>query len=140
MKPFTAQIRPQGFPTPMKIGEESLLFAESSITGIPWIIGLIVYTGVDARIHMSDRTRTRKVSRLERLINKMLGFALLVLLILVVFSMLISFGLQENSYGENWVQRCILLCILYNNIIPISLFASMDIIRLIQVFFIKNDL
>jgi magnesium-transporting ATPase (P-type) len=125
----------------MKIGADSLVLAESSVSGVAWVLGLVVYTGTDCRTYMAmNAGKRRKITQLERSVNRLMVLALATLLLLVVISLIFTYGLQYESYSENYVEKFLIFAILYNNIIPISMFVSMDIIRLIHSYFIERDL
>ena len=67
---------------------------------------------------------------------------LLILLVLVLFSTMMNYWLSTNDWDEdtNVIRYFVLFALLYNNIIPISLFVAMDLIRLLATYFIHSDL
>ena len=56
-----------------------------------------------------------------------------VVLVLVLFSSLANFYLSKSTYDDDTTRGEIFVrfIILYSNILPISMFATMDVIRLI---------
>ena len=66
---FVGTIKPKGFPTSVQISQESWLLRASAISGTPWILGLVAYTGYDAKSSINLKVPPRKVSRIERLVN-----------------------------------------------------------------------
>jgi magnesium-transporting ATPase (P-type) len=81
------------------------------------------------------------VSRIEKLINWYILFILLLLLAGAVLSSIMSLGAGQHTYWDEpgTVSTVIMFILLYNNIVPISLFIVLDLIRLAQVYFIQSD-
>jgi magnesium-transporting ATPase (P-type) len=63
-----------------------------------------------------------------------------VLLALVILSEALSYMFETGEWDESPAKRFVMFCLLYNNLIPISMFVTIDIIRVIQIFFIQKDL
>jgi P-type E1-E2 ATPase len=45
-----------------------------------------------------------------------------------------------NTFTSNWVATYFAYIILYNTMIPISLYVTMEVVKLVQVYFINHDL
>jgi magnesium-transporting ATPase (P-type) len=71
----------------------------------------------------------KKTSQLEKTLNRLMIFALLVVLALVCISLALTAGLQSKAYSENYVEKFLIYLILYSNLAPIAIFAAMDVIR-----------
>jgi phospholipid-translocating ATPase len=81
-----------------------------------------------------------KVSRIEKKVNYIVIAMLLILLGMVVLSLILS---EVNSVSEiqaTTFENIILFILLYNSIIPISLFVVMDLVRILQMYFIQKDM
>lgn len=65
-----------------------------------------------------------------------------IVLVLVIFSSLANFNLSKSDYDDDTTELeiFVIFIILYSNILPISMFTTMDVIRLVQTYFIHNDL
>ena len=139
------------------MGLKNLLLRGSTIRNTHYVIGLVVYTGVDTKmVRNSSRSISTKRSQVEIMSNK--------LLIIVFFLLfLISIGCaiaRANLYGDpagaqnlKWawsventdnLQDSPYLAILtfligYNNLIPISLYMTTDLVRAIQSFLMEKD-
>jgi ABC-type sulfate transport system permease component len=63
----------------------------------------------------------------------MMLVALVVLLVMAFFSTLMAFFLARNDFTDDdtVIETFVLYCLTYNNIIPISMFVTMDLIRLL---------
>jgi len=53
------------------------------------------------------------------------------LVILIIISSLCSIFLEEMPFDVPVLNTFILFCLLYNNIVPISLYVAMDLVRMI---------
>ncbi|CAG9315347.1 unnamed protein product [Blepharisma stoltei] len=138
---FKGKIKLHGFPKALEIGIEQALFRGGVIGGVPWVIGLVAFAGHETKTLLNTKSPTRKTSEVEKKINKWVLFILLVLVGLNVFSILAYYYLSNDDYSQDsLVQIFITFTLLYNNIIPISLFVSMDIIRVLQVIYIQYSM
>lgn len=138
---FKGKIKLSGFPKAFEITPDQALFRGSKLTGTPWITALVVYAGHETKTLMNTDYPKKKTSSLEKRINKWVGVILLVLLGLVVFSILTYYFLSNNIFETmSLPEAFVSFTLLFNNIIPISLFVTIDIVRILQVFFIQNDM
>ena len=103
-----------------------------------WIIGVVIYTGVDTAIMMNGSSPFTKISNIERKVN----FYILIILALEIVCCLISagyclYGCHQSYSFEQYVfddsPSCLQLAgisfasyfILYSTFIPISLIVSL---------------
>ncbi|CAG9312880.1 unnamed protein product [Blepharisma stoltei] len=139
---FRGKIKLNGFPKAFDIHAEQALFRGAKLNGTSWAIGLIVYTGHDTKTLLNTRKPIKKTSSLERRINRWVGIILLILFGLVVFSICAYYYISESSDRYSYStyslpEMFVTFTLLFNNIIPISLFVTMDIIRILQVIYIQ---
>lgn len=136
---FKGKLKLNGHPRAIYLFSQSLAYRGSSLKGTEWAIGIVVYTGQETKTYLNINRSRRKVSKLEKTINKWVLYLLLVLLLMVVFSVLASKYLSVSNYTtDDYVGNFVMFTILYNNIIPISLFVTMDVLRILQTVFIKK--
>ncbi|KAL6053235.1 P-type phospholipid transporter, variant 2 [Balamuthia mandrillaris] len=114
--------------------------------------GLVLYTGADTKVVQNSIQLQGKRSRVERLTNRMV-------LVIFAFQILLCIGgalgsgfltedlakhwyLQEqkSDAAENGLLGFLTFVILLNNLIPISLYVSMEAVKFGQAYFINNDL
>lgn len=120
-----------------------------------WVLGIVVATGYKTKQLMNAKiANPTKGSRFDSKVNKIIG----VFLIGLVLLCLICAGVHtwdvyrnpELSYTKGdevmceppWIFFCssfLRLLILFHNVVPVSLLATIQIIRLIQSYHIKND-
>ena len=136
---FRGKLKLTGHPRAIELFDINLAYRGSTLHGTEWIIGIVVYTGSETKTYLNIISPPKKVSQLEKKINVWVLYLLLVLLVIVIFSMLANNYFSKNPLSKiSGLEAFILFTILYNNIIPISLFVTMDIVRILQVVFIQK--
>jgi len=118
-----------------------------------WVIGLVVNTGHDTKIMMSNTKTKTKTSNLEVLASNEIK-RIILLLGLLCFAGATGQAIwnQQNDVGNiwylNWNPMAIgfwfidffYFFLLHATFIPVSLYVSMAIIRSFQSYFMNNDL
>lgn len=137
---FTGNIKLKGFPKASKLDISNLLLRGSRLKATPWVFGLVVYTGKETKTQLNAKlSKKKKISKIESSVNRWVVYILGFLLAMVIFSMLASIYLEESKFDFEEISglgQFIVFILLYNNIIPISLFVTMDIIKLLQIHYI----
>ncbi|GFR50254.1 hypothetical protein Agub_g12440 [Astrephomene gubernaculifera] len=129
---------------------DQLLLRGCTLRKTDWVVGLVVYTGVESKIMMNRTPAPRKVTQLERHMN-----VLVLSMFLVLFGMaaLMSMGEQlwqrahahkdwylafQGKYPDyfpsfkGWVLGVIRWVILLNGVIPISLYVTLEVVKVFQ--------
>lgn len=129
---------------------DSLLLRGCTLRKTDWAVGVVVYTGNDSRIMRNKTPSPRKVTQLERHMNVLVGsmFALL-----FVIAALMAMGEQiwqkahvyddwylqyNNKYPDffpsfrGWVLGVVRWVILLNGVIPISLYVTLEVVKVLQ--------
>ncbi|KAF9481771.1 phospholipid-translocating P-type ATPase [Pholiota conissans] len=133
-----------------------LLLRGCTIRNTSWIIGLVVFTGADTKIMLNGGDTPSKRSKIEKEtnFNVIVNFVLLTLMCLIaaIFS-----GLEDSRPGTsadfyelntqptssdivNAVITFVSCLIAFQNIVPISLYISIEIVKTIQAYFISQDI
>ena len=129
------------------------LLKGSILKNTNYIFGIVIYTGMKNKIILNSKKPRVKVSLLEKNMNKCLVGIFCILLIfcaLCAYSnyytsgkyqkYLASFTLSYRSNKENSIISFFTYFLLLNTLIPISLIISLEIIKVIQGFFINWDI
>ncbi|KAH8809491.1 phospholipid-transporting ATPase 1 [Flagelloscypha sp. PMI_526] len=142
------------------VGINELLLRGCSLRNTGWVIGLVVFTGGDTKIMMNGGLTPSKRSRIEKEtnFNVIVNFGILVFM--CGFSAVMS-GVWDwrdtrgsgssKTYFEqgidptdsivlNAVITFASCFIAFQNIVPISLYISIEIVKTIQAYFISQDL
>ncbi|CAG9335532.1 unnamed protein product [Blepharisma stoltei] len=129
----------KGHPKSIDLSLDNLIFRGSTVLGSKWAIGIVLYAGEETKTQLNIRSPPKKTSRIEKKVNEYVIYILMFLLIMVSWSVLAHFVLSTTDDTDTPFESYISFTLLYNNITPISLFVTMDIIRIIQLYFIQRD-
>lgn len=134
----------------------SVLLRGTVIRNTEWVIGIVAFTGPDTKIMMNSSGTPSKRSKVERQMNPMVFVNLGILALMCIFNAIgtrISdqYYHDRNSYwtvGEdstsdnpsiNGLIGFANAMITYQNIVPISLYISIEFVRSLQAYFIWAD-
>lgn len=129
-----------------------LLLRGSVLVNTKWIIGIVAYTGHDTKLLLNTQKSRVKFSSLENLLSK----SLILILIFQSFCCIICsimyypfylWNVDSNpylpknkfKYPINSVLNYFTYLVLFNTMIPISLIITLEIIKIVQGYFISVD-
>ncbi|CAG8559987.1 1273_t:CDS:2, partial [Cetraspora pellucida] len=145
--------------TAIPVDINNLLLRAHVIRNTEWVIAITVFTGIETKIMLNSGETPSKRSRIEKEMNQevILNFVILIILALIcsvgsgVSALLLlnarGGGIEERVTSNS--QQSIPLAsfltffsglIIFQNIIPISLYISIEFVKGFQAFFIYNDL
>ncbi|KII88208.1 hypothetical protein PLICRDRAFT_175835 [Plicaturopsis crispa FD-325 SS-3] len=121
-----------------------------------WVIGVVIYTGVDAKIVLNSGGTPSKRSKVERQMNPQVFINLLLLALMAIGCGIADSVLEINlaPKGAPWLYEDTLTddnphinglvtwafaLITFQNIVPISLYISIEFVRTIQALWIYFD-
>uniref|UniRef100_A0A674NX97 Phospholipid-transporting ATPase n=1 Tax=Takifugu rubripes TaxID=31033 RepID=A0A674NX97_TAKRU len=135
----------------LPLGPDQILLRGAQLRNTQWVHGVVVYTGHDTKLMQNSTRPPLKLSNVERITN----FQILVLFgCLLAISLVCSIGqtiwkyqhgddawYMDLNYGgaANFGLNFLTFIILFNNLIPISLLVTLEVIKFIQAFFINWD-
>ncbi|KAJ7100830.1 hypothetical protein B0H15DRAFT_462680 [Mycena belliarum] len=139
---------------PVSINE--LLLRGCALRNTTWVVGLVVFTGPDTKIMLNGGDTPSKRSKIERETNFNVAVNFSVLCLMCTVAAIFS-GLDDNTtdtsrqffeQGSDPTSSSVLnalvtfvSCIIaYQNIVPISLYISIEIVKTIQAYFISQDI
>lgn len=142
---------PEGHNIPLMA--ENLLLRGSRLRNTEWIIACAVYTGQNTKLALNSKITKNKMSSSEQYINKYLAFFIILLLMMVTVSYFIkvyydTFQSEHNTYIGNvfddyavtaFLQSYFSFLILYNFLIPISLYVTIEMHKFVGAFFLEWD-
>jgi magnesium-transporting ATPase (P-type) len=146
--------------TPLSLNAKNLLLRGALLRNTRWVIGLVVYTGDQSKVMMNSQEAVSKMSAIEKIINHtlyMVVFAQCALVTITVVARMIweaeylsdpeklwylfPPGTEMDSYDlPSWLANWFTFFVLFNNFVPINLYAVMELCNLIQGYFINADL
>jgi len=133
------------------LGAKQLLLRGTVLRNTGCCLGVVVYTGPQTRMVMNTRETPCKQSNLERVTNAVMLVVLASIGLLALLSDAV-FNLNKGSFQglwyltppdlilPDWFSYWLTFCVLYSNMMPISLYPTMEWCNAWQAYFIKNDL
>ncbi len=137
------------------ISINNLLLRGCNLRNTEWILGVVLFTGSDSKIMLNSGITPSKRSRIAKDLNWNVLYNFAILLIMCLISGLvegINWAKGNNSLdyfefgsigGKPSLDGLITFwaaVILFQNLVPISLYISLEIMRTAQAFFIYSDL
>ncbi|KAK7023178.1 P-type phospholipid transporter [Favolaschia claudopus] len=138
---------------PVSINE--MLLRGCALRNTAWVVGLVVFTGADTKIMMNGGDTPSKQSKIEREtnFNVVINFVVLSVMCIVagIFNgYMDSLSDKSKNFFEqdsdpthslvlNGLVTLVSCIIMFQNIIPISLYISVEIVKTIQAYFISQD-
>lgn len=133
-----------------------LLLRGCTVRNTAWIIGLVVFTGQDTKIYLNGGRTPSKQSKIakETNFNVVVNFVFLVIIcsisatingvmdgLTATSTYVYEQGVQPTSSNAlNALVTFVSCLIAFQNIVPVSLFISIEIVKTIQAYFIAQDL
>jgi len=132
----------------------NLLLRGCVLRNTPWILGVVVYAGPETKAVQSSREAATKMSRVQKLVNRIIFLILVVLVILCVLSALAEilskpsnttlYYLRQDSENTfilpTFIANVFTFIVLYSSLLPISLLFCMTFSNFFQALFINWDL
>ncbi|KAF7808958.1 putative phospholipid-transporting ATPase 9 [Senna tora] len=146
------------------LSPQQLLLRDSKLRNTSYVFGAVIFTGHDTKVIQNSTAPPSKRSKVERKMDKVIYFMFGILLILSVVGS-IFFGIDtkddlQNGLMKRWYLRpddstiffdpkrsaaaaifhCLTALMLYSYFIPISLYVSIEIVKVLQSIFINQDI
>ncbi|CAG5136603.1 unnamed protein product, partial [Candidula unifasciata] len=138
---------------PHSLGPENLLLRGARLKNTNHIYGCAVYTGKDTKMSLNSKSKKIKFSRVERKMNHFL----VVFLVVLLLESVVSTGLMywfEDVNGVPWyvpkdktkaeavkaIETALAFMVLYNYIIPISLYVTVEVQKFLGSLFFGMDI
>ncbi|XP_019054248.1 PREDICTED: putative phospholipid-transporting ATPase 9 [Nelumbo nucifera] len=146
------------------LNPQQLLLRDSKLRNTDYIYGAVIFAGQDTKVIQNSTDPPSKRSKIERKMDKIVYF-LFCILFLLAFIGSIVFGIStredlENGWMKRWYLRpddttiyfdpksapiaailhFLTALMLYSYLIPISLYVSIEIVKVLQSIFINQDL
>lgn len=137
-KNFKAKIKLKGNPKAQNAGLENFIIGGSKLIGNEWIIGLVVYTGMETKVWINAKTDTFiKLSKMEVLINKLHLINFAIISIITLICSLLTYYQSRFLPADNFGNILVNYLVLYCNLIPISLFLCIRASKYLEIFAIR---
>lgn len=136
------------------LGPSNFLPRGSTVRNSRWIIGYVVYTGIESKVILNSGETPSKRSRLARDLNFYVACSFIFLFIMCLVSGVVEGvkfrdksniayffdgGLQTKNAALNGFVSFFAAMLVLQNLVPISLYISIEIARTCLAFFIFSD-
>lgn len=136
------------------ITNDNILLRGCTLRNTKWAIGVVLYTGAESKIMLNSGNTPVKVSKISRELNLSVVINFIVLFVLCFVSAVVNgvfydkkgtsriyfeFAAYSSTSAGNAVLAFFVCLIIYQSLVPISLYISIEIIKSIQAFFIYAD-
>ncbi|KAI1188172.1 hypothetical protein F5B17DRAFT_429819 [Nemania serpens] len=133
---------------------DNLLLRGCNLRNTDWVLGIVVFTGHDTKIMMNAGATPSKRARIARELNfnVLLNFGILFIICLLsaivngvswgksdASSAWFDYGAIGGTPGMTGFITFFAALIVFQNLIPISLYISLEIVRTLQAIFIYSD-
>ncbi|CAA2969991.1 phospholipid-transporting ATPase 9 [Olea europaea subsp. europaea] len=145
------------------LSPQQLLLRDSKLRNADYIYGVVIFTGHDTKVIMNSRDPPSKRSKIEKKMDKIVYFLFCILFVMafsgsVYFGIITKHDLEVGS--KRWYLRAdktsvffdpkrapiaalfhfLTTLLLYSYLIPISLYVSIEIVKVLQSIFINQDI
>ena len=134
------------------INIKQLVLKGSILKNTKWILGIVVYTGMKNKIILNSETPRIKISKTEKKLNIFLVFIFIFQMILCLICVFLYYKYYKINSGlfdlylildykiiVSSILNFFTYFLLLNTLIPISLIITIEIVKMIQSFFINWD-
>ncbi|PWA36804.1 P-type ATPase, HAD-like domain protein [Artemisia annua] len=144
------------------LSPSQILLRDSKLRNTEFIYGVVIFTGRDTKVARNSMISQAKRSTIERRMDKVIFvlFIMMGLMSLITSSGSVTYTNQEQAPSESWYLRLnifrdgsfdpdrLLLSwslqflralVLYGYLIPVSLYVSIEVVKIIQAMHINND-
>lgn len=138
---------------------DNLIIRGCRLRACSWVIAAVVYTGKQTKAAMNNSKPPSKLSRMEKGVNRFMAIAFCLQIVMIIISDVSNLAWYDaniqnndthmwylNPYREerqlalpNWLAYFFTFFVLYNNMIPISMYVMMEIANFVHAAFINED-
>ncbi|XP_023612464.1 phospholipid-transporting ATPase IB isoform X2 [Myotis lucifugus] len=147
---FTGNLNLDG-KSPVSLGPDQILLRGTQLRNTQWVFGIVVYTGHDTKLMQNSTKAPLKRSNVEKVTNVQILVLFGILLVMALVSSAGALYWNGSQGGRNWYIKkletnsdnfgynLLTFIILYNNLIPISLLVTLEVVKYTQALFINWD-
>lgn len=136
------------------VGINNLLLRGCTLRNTEWVVGIVAFTGDETKIMLNSGITPTKRARISKDLNWDVIYNFIILFIMCLTAGIVQgttwakgnqsleffeFGSYGGNPPTNGVITFFAALILFQNLVPISLYITLEIIRTAQAFFIYSD-
>ncbi|CAG8556284.1 20135_t:CDS:2 [Cetraspora pellucida] len=134
----------------LQLSNNQILLRGTILRNTPEIYGLVIFTGEETKLRMNASKNIRtKAPNMQKIMNRVIFILLFFVLLLAATCTYMSANWIRRGKDSNWYLRgntrdmvtvFFSFLIIFNTMIPISLYVTMEVVKLAQIYFINNDI
>lgn len=142
----TATINGETYP----LSSSHIIYRGSILRNTQKLIGIVVFSGEETKIRMNAIQNLRtKAPRLQKKVNKIVIFMVFFVLALSAFCTIASSVFYQIQGKHMWylvglevgvIPNLMGFIIMFNTLIPLSLYVSMEIVKVVQIVLLQSDI
>ncbi|KAF9108735.1 hypothetical protein BGX27_008254 [Mortierella sp. AM989] len=129
-----------------------ILLRGAQLRNTTWVYGVVVFTGHESKLMRNASATPIKRTSVEKMTNVQIIFLFCILLAMSLASaignvVINNRNIEKHSYIEttrsslgDFMKNILTFLVLYNNLIPISLMVTMEVVKFLQAQLINSDL
>ncbi|KAI9104583.1 hypothetical protein DFS34DRAFT_603703 [Phlyctochytrium arcticum] len=137
------------------INIQNVLLRGTILRNSPWVIGMVISTGLDTKVLLNAGQTPSKRTRIEKLMNPQVGMNFLILLVMcIIIAALDAYhghkiwnrrdfpqyeGKHRDQPAVSGIYSFWASMIMLQNVVPISLYITLEGVKTIQAYFIYSD-
>ncbi|KAJ5067958.1 putative phospholipid-transporting atpase [Anaeramoeba ignava] len=153
---FEGSIQLDSWENPIALDQNQVLLRGSSLQNTKWVYGVVIYAGIWTKISNNLRSASHKFSKFETILNSLVLKIFFIQLSIVILSAFLAVVWQDKkgrkmTYLDQETTRVMLwktifldsfgaYFIIYSYMIPISLYVTVECVRIVQSWFMQWDL
>ena len=132
----------------LPLTNNEIIYRGSVLRNTPEAFGVVMYTGEECKIRMNATKNPRiKAPALQTVVNKVVVIIVIFVLLLAIFNTVAYQIWQEGTEEKSWYIANAKVAffpiltsfiILFNTMIPLSLYVSLEIVKLFQMYFMND--
>lgn len=144
---FEGRVEVGGKQAPLTLNE--IIFRGSILRNTPDAVGVVIYSGEECRIRMNANKNPRiKAPALQGFVNRIVIIIVIFVILLSIFNA-VAYKIWQRKEDELWYLSGARVAffpsftsfvIMFNTMIPLSLYVSLEIVKLAQMFFLHTDI
>ncbi|XP_046673162.1 probable phospholipid-transporting ATPase IA isoform X3 [Homalodisca vitripennis] len=147
---FSGNLRQRGKQA-VPLGPDRILLRGAMLRNTSWVFGVVIYTGHETKLMKNATSAPLKRSTVDKQTNTQVLMLFILLIVLCLVSAICNefwnhthtthkYIGMEDVLNVNFGYNLLTFIILYNNLIPISLQVTLEVVRFVQATFINMDL
>ena len=136
------------------LGPDNILLRGTKLKNTDHVFGVAIYTGADTKMSMNSQRKANKFSSIEKAMNKLLLVFIGILLVEILIGTVTMYALgidmtedvpwylktKADESGMDILKTTLSFLVLFNYIIPISLYVTLELQKFFGSFFIMWDI